>query len=661
MAYLVSNELKTAIKQKAIMWKTYFFIDGEGITVSESDFIQTWKLTNGIYDANDGTVLGNATSKMLELQLINTHTLSLENKEITLYSGVVLNPEEDKEYHEVEYVPMGSFIIQPIENKELPAQTKFVAYDYMVKFNVPYSLELTFPLTARQLVEQISDFCGVQVSANAFINEDFVISLGDGFKNHTCREVISSIAKLSGSVAIINRANELEFKTFVTTTAVEEIDKNHYFSFEKNNYWGEINELVINSYDIEGENVVRQDEDSINTNGLTQITIQDPIILYNQDLRSLAIEDIWTNLNGKGYTPIKMSSIGFIYLDPLDYVQVANMEDDIFNTYILNNTITYNYGSIKSIIESPALTKSEVQLKFTNPEKSKISRTEFIVNKHENLITSLVYDMYEENGVLNETFTQMEQTINDITFSVQNSGGSNLIKNSVLYAWEDNLPRFWTVSSGTISYIENDWSRTTSAKRAWNVATGVAFQDISTEIGKEYTISLKALKLDSFGSASVSINNAGTIHNIYQHTMPISNDESYETKFTANANTVRITISVSGTQLYIGDLMFAVGNFKTQWQQANGEIYNSQVLFDENGVTVISNVYEGYTTMNPTEFAGYYELNGVLKKVFTLNKDTTEVAKLKIESPIGESAILDMPPIKVIALPNVGWDFIFID
>ena len=71
--------------------------------------MQKWTLKNYTYDENDGTLIGNTIAKMLELQLINTSDYVLENKEIELYSGVVLNPTADESLWNIEYVPHGNF------------------------------------------------------------------------------------------------------------------------------------------------------------------------------------------------------------------------------------------------------------------------------------------------------------------------------------------------------------------------------------------------------------------------------------------------------------------------------------------------------------------------------------------------------------------------
>ena len=104
------------------------------------------------------------------------------------------------------------------------------------------------------------------------------------------------------------------------------------------------------------------------------------------------------------------------------------------------------------------------------------------------------------------------------------------------------------------------------------------------------------------------------------------------------------------------DNMLAIGEQKSQWTQANGEVMNTQVNINLDGITVKSSVYLGdYTVISPLEFAGYSIINGSPTRVFSLNKDVTEVKKLLASDEI------TMPPIKIVPITEgdlLGWAFV---
>ena len=102
--------------------------------------------------------------------------------------------------------------------------------------------------------------------------------------------------------------------------------------------------------------------------------------------------------------------------------------------------------------------------------------------------------------------------------------------------------------------------------------------------------------------------------------------------------------------------MFAVGENTSKWTQANGEVMNTQVNINLDGVTVKSSVYLGdYTAITPLEFAGYSNASGTPTKVFSLNRDVTEVQKLLAKEEIA------MLPIKIVPITEgeiQGWAFV---
>ena len=172
-----------------------------------------------------------------------------------------------------------------------------------------------------------------------------------------------------------------------------------------------------------------------------------------------------------------------------------------------------------------------------------------------------------------------------------------------------------------------------------------------------YTFSTK-IKKNTTGSCYVKIYN-----NNEEYVISIPSGESafykeYELKAllpTNNYYDIEFYGSADSDATFT-DNMFATGEYKTQWQQASGEIMNTQVNINLDGVLVKSSVYAGdYTIMSPLEFAGYSNINGVVTKVFTINKDTTEVEKLKAKNGI------TMSPIKIVPVTTgslLGWAFV---
>ena len=106
--------------------------------------------------------------------------------------------------------------------------------------------------------------------------------------------------------------------------------------------------------------------------------------------------------------------------------------------------------------------------------------------------------------------------------------------------------------------------------------------------------------------------------------------------------------------------MLTEGEHKVQWARAADEVMNAQLSVDGDGVIVRSSKYQGdYTAITPLEFAGYsnagLSAGASPAKVFYLNRDVTNVKKLKSTDEVG------MVPIKVVPVTEgdlQGWAFV---
>jgi phage minor structural protein len=261
----------------------------------------------------------------------------------------------------------------------------------------------------------------------------------------------------------------------------------------------------------------------------------------------------------------------------------------------------------------------------------------------------------------------VEQTAKDIDFKFTNSGGVNLLQNSVGYADDD----FWFVSTGSINTLQNQELAQIGAGSGWwsprnNYVT--LEQTVSVVNSNRYTVSFymnKTMDGATYGHAGVDVY-AGDTHLAFVGLDKGEGTTNGFERFTFNIDTdlteIKIVVNMgSESEALITNLMVNIGDVPLQWTLASGEVYNTNVLMDMNGVRVISDQYEGYTAITPKEFSGYAEVlneqTGELemKRVFTLNKDTTEVANLKAENEVR------MTPLKMIPVTTGGfngWAFV---
>ena len=148
--------------------------------------------------------------------------------------------------------------------------------------------------------------------------------------------------------------------------------------------------------------------------GEIEFVISDNPFAYAQSKRQQLIE-AGRSLFGLTYVPISMDMIGYIYLNCKDKIRVTNLNDETFDTYLLNHTITYE-GTVSDSMESPAMTKTETQYKFTSPMAQALRHTEILVDKANQRIDAIIENVSENS----EKIVKLELTIDGIEQTVSN-------------------------------------------------------------------------------------------------------------------------------------------------------------------------------------------------------------------------------------------------
>lgn len=603
------------------------------------------------------------------------------------------------------------------------------------------------------------------------INEE----LWENIEGITYRDILVQIAQVTGTTCIIGNDDKVYFKGLIDSG--ETLTYDNMFKLKLEPKYGEINSVILSRTPQE-DNIFMRDEESIRLNGLTEFKIENNEIVDKD--RDNAMTPIYEALYGISYYPFEASTEGLGWYEIGDKLDIINDTGDVFNTSLFNFNITID-GSIKETLKTVAETKTQTQYQYATTIAKRVKNAELMVNKQEQYIQSLVEDVYSENGVVNQNFTKIYQDITNIVNSVQNSGGSNLIKNSVMFAYDNNnKPNNWEVGHGgknlaDIKMVIGAYGFSDGAEYYYTNYLRTA-DKYSVKEGETYTLSFKGTQPTSWDSGFIFFKD-GVYHSCSAQqgltfTVPeganqvaydlcastgISTSDVYDIQlekgatattyepymegalimdsnveslnvgclsghsFTLQNKIVSQKIYVSTNSIYsfgtrikkgldgscyvklynsneehiieinegeeafykeyeikglipkdnyyiveffgsadsdatFTDSMLALGEYKSQWTQANGEIMNTQVNVNIDGVLVKSSVYLGdYTVMSPLEFAGYSNINGTITKVFSLNKDVTLVKKLEAEDEV------KMVPIKVVPITSgdmQGWAFV---
>lgn len=447
---LINNEC--AIKTKIIL--------NDGTILTESDYVENWDYEDFRYVPNQGFI-GQFVERVVNGKLKNVDdSFTLENKVIELQFAVVRNDGTETWYS------LGHFIVNAPTDDNVEDNTSFKAVDYTKYFETPYINKLSYPTTAgalaydvckqaktelgnfqatlttdttidenkqyfiydsdndvynlviEPLLENISTYYEIN---ECFTNSDFVIPNNQFVNNETCRTVMKAIGMLAYSWVRIGWDDKcyLDFEVNKTVLSENIITNDNYYDLTtKNEYFGEVNKVIIGMKDVDGENITLVDEEST-TEEIFEITLWDNPLTYTQELREKAIVKA-NKLFGLKYKPVEMTTTGNPWLIGNELLEIIDMEGNSIFTYPFDRTISYS-GHIKTKIKSQAMSKTDTKYAYEgsldNLNKT-IKNTQIIVNKNEQQIQSLVTETENLSDTVVELGTKMTQNKEEFEFSI---------------------------------------------------------------------------------------------------------------------------------------------------------------------------------------------------------------------------------------------------
>ena len=546
------------------------------------------------------------------------------------------------------------------ENVENITAVKLGVYCNNTSTAGAYSLTITKPMvqlgTEKLAYQKYNTMNDWQITATKD-GDGNVIDLWENINGITYRDIFVQIAQATASTCVIGTDDKVYFKPLTDTG--ESLTYDNMFKLKLEALYGEINSVVLARTPVVGEDIFLQDEASVRANGLTEFKIENNEIIDKN--RENAITPIFEFLRGISYYPFEATTEGLGWYEIGDNITIINDLGEEFKTSLFNYSITVD-GSIKEMLKTTAENKTQTQYQYATSLSKRIKNTEIMVNKQEGYIQSLVSDV---DGV-NEKYSKIFQDIDGIVNSVQNSGGNNLIKNSVMFAYDNsNLPSDWVLEGDGTLLLQSDTEAMNNggvSGHSFTLSNRIVRQRVQVTPNIDgnnvyYTFSTK-IKKGSSGECYVKLYNDSEEHII---SLPVGESayyKDYELKAIApkeNYFFVEFYGSAESNATFT-DNMLAVGEYKAPWTQANGEVMNTQVIINIDGITVKSSVHLGdYTVISPVEFSGYSIINGVPTKVFTLNQGVTKVKQLEAEDEI------KMLPLKVVAITEgdiQGWAFV---
>lgn len=421
-----TNDLKTNIGSfgRIIDTRIYHYLNYNLVSENEDTIIteDNIPLISEQIDESNKELLDNSKCYAINIikngQLLQSLMKEFDfESEYNLKVGEILNPQLGVLVNNAfEYLDYGNYVIYSKEFNEESQRWNYVCYDKMLYAMILYKpLSITYPCTIRDYINAIADKVGLAFTnaSDEFTNYNQLIA-SDLFENQglTYRDVLDKLSEITASNILINDNDELEIgypnETNDTINEANLKDVNVRF----NEKFGVINKVAIIDSDGDFE-YVKENTQSIQQNGATQINITDNILAFNGETDTIC-QNILDKLNGLYYYICDFKTTGVCYYDYLDLFNVSANGNN-YQCLLLNNEINIKDG-IDETIYNEKFKESETE---SNNYKTSImsnKQVQFKINQQEGKIESKV----EKNGIIsaiNQTAEEVQIDASKISFA----------------------------------------------------------------------------------------------------------------------------------------------------------------------------------------------------------------------------------------------------
>ena len=657
----VSQEYKAEAKSyartqlaKFIIKDTNTVIDGEYIV---SGFMQEFSFA-------DDKIVGNTPAKNLEITVMNFDSIDYSGKELEFYTGLRVNGEE-------QYIKHGTFIVDSVEEDVAKKETKIKALDYMIKANSIFidSLDWNVNRTLKEYANEVCSYCGLTLHNSSFPNEDYVLPEQPAFEGFSCRYILGKIAEIAGSIALINENNELVIKPLTISNESEDVIVDNIMEMEiSETKYQPYNSVMLKLADgVEGENVYKGNQESIDTYGERCLTITGNEFAISETIRATLIEAIFSSVQGFFYTPISITYNSYDWLSRLDKINVYYDEENYYETYLLNHTIEFP-SSIKSTIQNESVSETNATNKYVPVAEQRRSHTEIMVDKLNKKITAIVEDIegvVEKSFVTNKTVSGNPINIKDAgnydveSFVIKGCSTSNQVISGNIVIDINNGFNPTYDKYKEVQYIfdlNNEFiAQIGDVSDELDIVTGILTKRINADennelfiLEEDYEVQLDSTKIELFEGTNiinVSTNNQPTLISINYLLDKFLNSQ-YATRTQLELTQKSISSVVSETETLkgsVGDLKDVVDSNNTVLSNSLGDLkeeLENNYATNESVIEVSNSVSNIQTSLNQQiAITKEIQVNGV-QKVKTTTGFTFDENGLLIEKTGAETKTL---------------------
>lgn len=291
---ILDTAMTEIVKGNSARYYSKYVVDGKEHTETLNNF----KFQNMINPNNEITI-GNTCSSGVTFS-IYMPTISLENKEITIFEGVKVGAE-------IKYIKLGIFTVT--KQTSDGEYTSYEAYDRMYKADMPYFSDMVFPSTDKAILNEICGKLGISLVTN--IATEHTIS--DKPEGYTYREIIGYMAMLQGGNAAINSDGNLELRWYKDSGYV--LDGHKYY--QQGVTFTTSKDFIIQKLTCNNTKSGSTEQSQITSgDGATGLSFANPF------MTQAILDEIYKKIGGFTFRPLTVKFVGDYRLEVGDIITV---------------------------------------------------------------------------------------------------------------------------------------------------------------------------------------------------------------------------------------------------------------------------------------------------------------------------------------------------
>lgn len=290
----LSTAMTEIVKGNSARYYSKYVVDKKEHTETLNNF----KFQN-IINPNNEITIGNTCASSVTFS-IYMPTVSLENKEITIFEGVKVGTE-------IKYIQLGIFTVT--KQTSDGEYTSYEAYDKMYKADMPYFSDMTFPSTDKAILNEICSKLGISLATNIVTTH----TINEKPQGYTYREIIGYMAMLQGCNAAINSDGNLEIKWYKDSGYV--LDGHKYY--QQGVTFTTSKDFIIQKLTCNNtKSGSTEQSEIISGNGATGLTFANPF------MTQAILDEIYKKIGGFTFRPITVKFLGDWRLEVGDIITV---------------------------------------------------------------------------------------------------------------------------------------------------------------------------------------------------------------------------------------------------------------------------------------------------------------------------------------------------